>query len=61
MLSIVKYANNGTYKVALTFADKDGDIATQTAAAKVDNVVPAITYGRLRQRQYRETSHNLRR
>jgi PKD domain len=36
------FADNGTYKVALTFAGIDGVITTQTAAVKVDNVAPAI-------------------
>jgi PKD repeat protein len=36
------YADNGTYKVALTFAGIDGVITTQTAAIKVDNVAPTV-------------------
>jgi PKD repeat protein len=36
------FADNGTYKVALTFAGIDGVITTQTTAVKVDNVAPTI-------------------
>jgi large repetitive protein len=36
------FADNGNYNIVLTVTDKDGAIATETTAVKVDNVSPSI-------------------